>query len=661
VFLGLLIAAGSSVAATSTEKRSQYFQGLILHPERESFSQIVNELPEVDGLLPQEFDWGSIVDERGRTRNYLTQSRNQHIPKYCGSCWAHATTSALSDRIKIARDGAWPDINIAPQVLVSCSKGNDQAGCHGGDPRLANHYMAHNNMTDETCAIYRAMGHDNGLDCNDLSLCENCIRDHGCVKIDKYFEFRVEEFGGVSGEEAMMAEIYHRGPISCGMAVTKALMNFTGGRVFNDETGLKAMEHEISVVGWGVDAATGWPFWRIRNSWGTYWADQGFFKLRRGINNLGIETNCDWATPDMDLVRRQFDDALELKDEKKSDEEIQKKTDEPTQEEEQKQTHFLHGHFTQNQGVFELFLDVLKDLTRPKVSLARRGNCYVKSSRNNKLWAGSGVHKQLITSPLPTDIIPTEDLPIRHDWRNVDGINYMSWSVNQHIPTYCGSCWAQGAIASFSDRFIVADRTRFANLAFSAQAVINCREGGSCFGGEPILLYKAAHDVGIVDVTCQQYVAKNGPQVEDCSKPDIEICRNCGFPIPESADDPSNCWAVQNFTRYYSSQYGSVSGPDDMKKEIWMRGPIACGMSTTLEFDGWNGEGIFSQGGNGNGEIDHIVSILGWDIDPKTGMEYWIGRNSWGTYWGDKGYFRIEMHRNNLRLEEDCWWAVPTV
>jgi len=43
---------------------------------------------------------------------------------------------------------------------------------------------------------------------------------------------------------------------------------------------------------------SGEKFWIGRNSWGTYWGEHGWFRLARGINNLGIEDACDWAVPE---------------------------------------------------------------------------------------------------------------------------------------------------------------------------------------------------------------------------------------------------------------------------------------------------------------------------------------------------------------------------
>lgn len=256
-------------------------------------------------------------------------------------------------------------------------------------------------------------------------------------------------------------------------------------------------------------------------------------------------------------------------------------------------------------------------------------------------------HGERVINKRSWETINLKDLPAAWDWRNVNGTNFLTFTRNQHVPVYCGSCWAHGTTSSLADRINILHGGSFPVLSLSPQVIINCKAGGTCNGGNPGPVYEFAHKHGIPDDTCQQYIARN-PSQYSCSP--IQVCQTCTGPV-----GTQNCTAVTNPKLWYASEYGYVAGADRMKAEIYKNGPIGCGIDATNKLEAYTG-GIFSQKLLFP-RINHEVAVVGWGVE--NGVEYWIVRNSWGTFWGERGFFRITMHSDNLGIETDCDWGIP--
>jgi len=210
-------------------------------------------------------------------------------------------------------------------------------------------------------------------------------------------------------------------------------------------------------------------------------------------------------------------------------------------------------------------------------------------------------------------------VPATFDWRSTNNVTPVK---NQGK---CGSCWAFAAIATTEAAYSIKNSQ---TLDLSEQQLTDCcgstYQCQGCKGGQPSGALKCIQQLGVENTADYKYTGAN------------ESCANN---------------AAKTHTKIVS--YASTSRPSDdtIKAAIYAHGPVV------IELDGSGSDFQSYKSGiitTGSKTINHAVTAVGW------GTNYFIVKNSWGTSWGQSGYFWLGQG-NNVRGYNSAETVYPTV
>ncbi|KAH3711271.1 dipeptidyl peptidase 1-like [Dreissena polymorpha] len=229
-------------------------------------------------------------------------------------------------------------------------------------------------------------------------------------------------------------------------------------------------------------------------------------------------------------------------------------------------------------------------------------------------------------------------LPTLFDWRNKDGVNYVSPIRDQGD---CGSCYAFGSMGLYEARERVFTNNTVQKV-YSTQDVVSCSQySQGCDGGFPYLIAgKYGQDFGLIEEECFPYEGK-----------DMECIKTA---------------CARKYTRdyyYIGGYYGACNEPL-MRAELVKNGPIAVSFEVYGDFMAYK-SGIYHHITGLEGKFNpweitnHVVLVVGYG--EEQGVPYWIVKNSWGTSWGEDGFFRIRRGTDECSIESIAVGILPVI
>jgi len=208
--------------------------------------------------------------------------RNQ---KHCGSCWAFGAAEAMSDRQCVHKDEI---VRYSAEDINSCARSTFAScgSCNGGQPGCAWTYWVNTGVVSDECYPYTA-GNDTSMHTPECK--KKCT---GNTALDWNTDKRKgKKSYSVVGEENMKTELSTNGPFEVAFEVYADFMSYSSG-IYHHTTGSFEGGHAVKLIGYGEE--DGQKFWTCANSWDTDWGEDGFFRISRGNNECGIESQT-WA------------------------------------------------------------------------------------------------------------------------------------------------------------------------------------------------------------------------------------------------------------------------------------------------------------------------------------------------------------------------------
>lgn len=240
--------------------------------------------------------------------------------------------------------------------------------------------------------------------------------------------------------------------------------------------------------------------------------------------------------------------------------------------------------------------------------------------------------------------IPVQRLPKSFSWTNLNGINYISPIKNQGE---CPTCWAHALIADLEATAKIENLfgTDKSYPDYSEQELLDCcyhchdssinqqydqpnTNGNSCMPGNiwASADYFKTEGVG----TEANYPYKPTYKKTKCRK-------------DAKSNEPKIM--IDNWEWVTTGTYDQP-----LIKQALLHGPLVTSMYFDNEFVAY-GEGIFEIGedayNHGVEYNNHSVLIVGWDDDKQA----WYAKNSFGTDWGENGFFWIKYGNSNMGME----------